>query len=87
MDVPVSDLRANLSDWLKRARSGEEILVTDRGTPVARLVGVDSATILEQLVNGGVIGNPPGGRRPQARGRKRPAGKGSLSDLVSDQRR
>lgn len=87
MDVSVSALRANLSRWLERARSGEEVVVTDRGIPVARLVGVDSCTILEQLVSGGVIAKPSSARRPQAMGKKRPRVNGSVSDLVSKQRR
>jgi prevent-host-death family protein len=87
MDVSVSALRANLSDWLERARSGEEIVVTERGIPVARLVGVDSAGILERLTNEGVIARPSSPSRPQARERKRPRVKSSVSKLVSDQRR
>src|ERR1039458_8019004 len=38
MDVAISTLRAELSTWIERARSGEEVVVTDRGTPVARLL-------------------------------------------------
>jgi prevent-host-death family protein len=34
----VSDLRAHLSEWLERAREGEEVVVTERGVPVARLL-------------------------------------------------
>ncbi len=36
----VSDLKARLSEYLKRVRGGAEILITDRGRPVARLVPV-----------------------------------------------
>ena len=36
--VSVSDLKANLSRYLREVRRGGEIQVTDRGTPVARLV-------------------------------------------------
>jgi prevent-host-death family protein len=49
MDVAVSDFRAHLSGWLARAREGDEIVVTDRGVPVARLLGVDATTNLEWL--------------------------------------
>lgn len=83
----MSALRANLSDWLERARAGKEIVVTDRGIPVARLVGIESSTILERLVNDGVIAKPSSARRPQATGKKRPRPKGSVSERVSDQRR
>jgi len=33
----VSDLKAHLSDYLKQVKTGGEILITDRGVPVARL--------------------------------------------------
>ena len=36
----VADLKARLSEYLARVKSGEEVLVTDRGKPVARLVPV-----------------------------------------------
>ena len=36
----VAKLKARLSEYLARVKSGEEVLVTDRGRPVARLVPV-----------------------------------------------
>lgn len=36
----VSDLKAHLSAWLGRVRGGEEVVVTDRGHPVARLLPI-----------------------------------------------
>jgi len=66
MDVTVSNLRAHLSEWVGRARSGEEILVTDRGVPVARLLGVDAAPLLERLTAEGVNGRVDGTSRPNA---------------------
>ena len=38
MDVSVSTLLAELSSWIDRARAGEEIVITDRGIAVARLL-------------------------------------------------
>ena len=55
MDVAISTLRAELSKWIERARSGEEVVVTDRGTPVARLLAVDTAPLLDQLITSGVL--------------------------------
>jgi prevent-host-death family protein len=37
MEVGIRQLRAALSRWVKRVRAGEEVVVTDRGTAVARL--------------------------------------------------
>jgi len=36
----VSKLKANLSEYLLKVKSGEEIVVTDRGKPVARIVPI-----------------------------------------------
>ena len=36
----VTELKANLSRYLGRVKAGEEILVTERGVPVARLVPI-----------------------------------------------
>src|SRR5262249_60890303 len=68
MDVTVTDLRAHLSSWLERARSGHEVVITDRGVPVARLVGLTTTTTLERLAAGGVIGRPAPGQRAPAAG-------------------
>ena len=38
----VAELKAQLSRYLSRVKAGEEVLVTERGTPVARLVPVGS---------------------------------------------
>ncbi|MGI8493046.1 MAG: type II toxin-antitoxin system Phd/YefM family antitoxin [Acidimicrobiales bacterium] len=87
MDVAVSDLRAHLSKWLERARGGEELVVTDRGVPVARLLGVTATATLERLAAEGVIGRPERAGRATATGRSRPNPRRSMSDLVSEQRR
>ena len=38
--VGVRELRNNLSKYLERVRGGEEVIVTDRGRPVARVLRV-----------------------------------------------
>lgn len=38
--VAVSKLKAKLSEYLARAKAGEEVLVTERGRPVARIVPI-----------------------------------------------
>lgn len=86
MDVAVTDLRAHLSEWLDRARAGDEVVITDRGVPVARLLGLDTTANLERLTAEGVIGRPSAGR-PAASGRSRPRPRRPLSEVVSDQRR
>jgi prevent-host-death family protein len=39
--VAVSQLRASLSGYLAGVQAGEEVLVTDRGRPIAKLVPID----------------------------------------------
>lgn len=39
MQVTIRTLKAHLSEYLRRARSGEEIVVTSRGKVVGRLLG------------------------------------------------
>ena len=87
MDVAVSRLRAELADWIERVRAGEEIVVTDRGTPVVRMVPVDTAPLLEQLTREGVLSRPRTASRPSAHRAPRVHARGSVSDLVSEQRR
>lgn len=86
MDVTVTDLRAHLSSWLERARHGDDIVITDRGVPVARLSGLATTATLERLTADGVIGRPAT-ERPRASGRARPRSRRPLADIVSDQRR
>jgi prevent-host-death family protein len=87
MDVGISDLRAHLSEWLERAREGEEVVVTDRGVPVARLLGIGAAATFERLAADGVIGAPERAQRPTASGRSRPRARRSVAKLVGEQRR
>jgi prevent-host-death family protein len=86
VEVSVTELRAHLSDWLDRARAGGEVVITDRGIPVARLSALDSAGTLERLTAEGVIGKATA-QRPVAAGRSRPRPRRPVSDRVSDQRR
>lgn len=39
----VSDLKARLSQYLDQVKAGSEVLITDRGRPVARLVPISMA--------------------------------------------
>jgi prevent-host-death family protein len=86
MDVAMSTFRAELSRWIERARNGEEVVVTDRGIPVARLLPVHTAPLLEQLVEQGVLSRPHRADRPAARGTARVRASGPVAELVSEQR-
>lgn len=49
--VPISKLKAKLSEYLASVRAGEEIIVTDRGRPVARVVPIRGVRDLESRVD------------------------------------
>ena len=54
----ISDLKANLSRYLRVVRRGGEVQVLDRGAPVARLVppsANDDEGIRERLIGKGII--------------------------------
>jgi len=48
--VGIAELKARLSEYVARVQTGEEIVVTDRGRPVARLIspGPQSASEEDQ---------------------------------------
>ena len=47
----VSKLKAHLSDYLNQVKAGVEVLITDRGKPVARLVPISrNKTTKESLI-------------------------------------
>jgi prevent-host-death family protein len=44
----VSKLKASLSEYLRRVKAGEEVLVTERGRPIAKLSPAPSSQTLPQ---------------------------------------
>ena len=48
--VSIGRLKARLSEYLRRARAGEGVVVTHRGRPVARLIGLEGDGALESRV-------------------------------------
>lgn len=59
--VSVTELKANLSRYLRLVRRGSEVQVLERGVPIARLVGLRDAAFgddkarVDRLVKGGVL--------------------------------
>ena len=58
MEVGVRELKAKLSEYLGRAAEGEEIVVTDRGTPIVRLLPYTVTSTIERGIEEGWI-EPP----------------------------
>ncbi len=84
-EVGVAQLRRELKVWLERAQSGDEVVVTDRGRPVARISGIDSAPLLDQLTAEGRLSRPRHTQRPTARSRRRVTATDDVAQsIVSD---
>ncbi|HTC23925.1 MAG TPA: type II toxin-antitoxin system prevent-host-death family antitoxin [Gemmatimonadales bacterium] len=43
----IAELKASLSEYLARVKAGEEVVVTERGRPIARIVPLAGADALE----------------------------------------
>lgn len=85
VEVGIRELRNNLSRYVDQVRDGGEVVVTDRGRPVARLTGLDDRqSKLQDLIDQGLV-RPP--RNPAAPLPSPISGTGPVSDLVAEQRR
>ena len=83
MTVGIRELKAKLSEFVSRAANGEQIVVTDRGRPVARLVGLGGASIIERGVEEGWITPPSRARLGPA---KRVSAPRSIADVLDEDR-
>lgn len=85
MEVGIRELKTHLSRYVARVKQGEEIVVTEHGKPVARLVPMNGERKIDRLIREGVV-------RP-ARAQKGPLPEPlrvpglSLSEIVIEQRR
>ena len=64
MEVAVSALRAELRQWIETARAGQDVVITERGIPVARLTGIESADLLARLERDGLLAPARAAREP-----------------------
>jgi prevent-host-death family protein len=55
MDVGIRELRAGLSRYVEQVKQGEEIVVTEHGKPVARLVPMNGERKFDRLIREGVL--------------------------------
>jgi prevent-host-death family protein len=84
-EVGVRVLRDNLSRYISRVREGEEVVVTDHGKAVARIVPIDRPGQLERLVAEGVVTLPLDRERTPLRRRIAPTS--PVSPLIIEDRR
>ncbi len=84
MEAGVRELRDHLSRYLGVVREGHEVTVTDHGKAVARLVPLDTPRPLDRLIAEGLA--TPGRTKKLPRTGQVIAAKGTVSDLVAEQR-
>ncbi len=88
VSVGVRELKNRLSAHLDLVKSGWEIVVTERGRPIARLSPVDAdVDRMADLVKAGIVQPPRSGTRRLPVERVNLVGGSSLDDDVAAQRR
>lgn len=87
MSVGIRELKGHLSEYLRRVRAGETVIITDRGQPVGRIVPVAQPLEdrLEAMAQAGLIlwsGRKLEPMAPVARTR----GERTIADLLVEDR-
>ena len=85
MEIGVRELRGRLSEYLARVSEGDEVVVTERGVAVARIIPITGGRALDRAVAEGLV--TPAPRRSRSRPERRTRSRGPVSGLVVDQRR
>jgi prevent-host-death family protein len=86
LEVGIRELRDHLSRWLDEVQAGRELVITDRGRPVARLIPATGRAPMRELVAAGIV-TPPARRREPATTFGRVRADGDLLEFVLRQRR
>jgi prevent-host-death family protein len=85
VQVGVRQLRDHLSRYLEQVAAGGEIVVTERGRPIARIVPAAESP-LDRLVAAGLV-RPPLRAKVAASDLRRVRPAGPVSPLAAEQRR
>jgi prevent-host-death family protein len=83
MDVGIRELKSRLSEFLARVAAGEELVVTDRSRPVARIVPFSTDSAIDRGVEEGWI-EPP--RRVGLQSAARRRSSRSVLDVLDEDR-
>jgi prevent-host-death family protein len=83
-EVGIRELRDHLSRYLERVQAGEEVVITDRGRPIARVLPMAGERTIDRLIREGRVtpASQPSRSLPNPL-----KSKGTASDLVAEQRR
>jgi prevent-host-death family protein len=86
MRLGLREANQRFSSAIRAVREGEEVIITDRGRPIAKIVPYRQGRGFEQLVQAGIL-HPPAPSKPlkrfnpiRLRGAVRP------TDLIDDER-
>ncbi|MBA2610013.1 MAG: type II toxin-antitoxin system prevent-host-death family antitoxin [Actinobacteria bacterium] len=85
MEVGIRELRDHLSRYLEQVGKGEEVVVTEHGRAVARIISIDGGRKLDRLIAEGLV--TPAVDRTRRLPKRRVRATGSVSGLVAEQRR
>ena len=58
VEVGIKELRENLRSFLDQVKSGEDVLVTERGKPIAQITAYGRPSKREELIARGIL-HPP----------------------------
>lgn len=84
--VGIRELRQNASMVIRQVVSGETIEITERGHPVAKIVPLQTESVLEQMVAEG-LATHSGGDILDVQPLPAQPGKPALSSVLDDMRR
>ncbi|MGK2957592.1 MAG: type II toxin-antitoxin system Phd/YefM family antitoxin [Acidimicrobiales bacterium] len=83
-EVGIRELRDHLSRYLERVQVGEEVVITDRGRAIARVLPMSGERTIDRLIREGRVTPAKKPKQPAPRPIKTA---GTVSDLVAEQRR
>lgn len=84
--VPTTDYRSRLREWHDRAVAGEELVITENGRPVVRVLAAGAESVLERLERDGLLRRARP-RRPAAAVEAEPVEGDSASSISRDRDR
>ena len=85
MEVGIRDLRNHLSKYIAGVARGDELVVTDHGQAVARILPIAVPRPIDRLVAEGLV--HPSAIKPRSRPVRRIKTKEPIGGLVAEQRR
>ncbi|MGC4175533.1 type II toxin-antitoxin system prevent-host-death family antitoxin [Demequina sp.] len=86
MEVTFTEFKASLASHVGSVKDGTDVIITQKGAPVARLTSVEGSDLISSLIQDGLI-TPPAEDRAVPRLPQAEAAKDALSSLLGRLRR